>query len=125
MVLIRYRLCTDIPLRTVGFALLARFVILLAFSRSCGWGRATAERCRDAGPQRTAHGVRLRLTVCFDQSVKLGPVLSDVLLLFPVKGLCLATLGFEVSQRQWGCVLWFKNEQESLNSWWERPRVLT
>lgn len=98
-------LCTDFLRRAVTLALLARFIVLLALARRRGWRRATAKRCRYTRPQRTAHGVRLRLTVCLDQSVKLGLVLPDVLLLFSVEVLRLAALGLEVSQRQRGRVL--------------------
>ena len=78
---------------------MAGFIILLAFTRRRQRRRTTAERRRETSPERTAQGVCLSLTVCLDESVKLGFVLSDVLLLLPVEVLCLTTLGFEVSQR--------------------------
>ena len=90
-----------------GFALDARSIALLVFARRRR-GRAAAKRRRQTRPERTAHGIRLSLTVCLDQGVKLGLVLPNVLLLLPVEGLCLATLGFEVSQGQRGRVLGFR-----------------
>jgi len=106
MVLIRGRLCYRFPPTALSsFALRARFIALIFFARCRRWGRATTKRRRQTRPQRTAHGVRLSLPVCLDQGVKLALVLSDVLLLLPVEGLCLAALGLEVGQGQRNRVL--------------------
>jgi hypothetical protein len=105
---IRYYLCAHFSHHTVVSAILAGLTFLLAVIRRRGWGRATAKRCGETSPQWTAEGVRLGLTLCLDDSIKLAFVLSDVLLLLPVEVLCLAALGFEVRQRQRGRVLEFK-----------------
>lgn len=93
---IRYRLCADFCHRTVISALLAGFTVLLAFIRRRRWGRTTAKRRGETSPQRTTESVRLGLTLCLDDSIKLAFVLSDVLLFLPVEVLCLTALGFEV-----------------------------
>lgn len=98
-ILILYPLCTYFSHRTLISALFAVFTTLLAFTWGRRRGRPTAKRRRETTPQRTAQGISLCLTVCLEESVKLGFVLSDVLLLLPVDVLCLTTLGFEVSQR--------------------------
>ena len=88
-----------------GLTLFDKFIARLVFARRRRRGRTTAKRGRQTRPERTAHGAGLRLTVCLDQGVKLALVLPDVLLLLPVEGLRLATLGFEVCQGQRGRVL--------------------
>ena len=94
------------PTATVsGLTLFDKFIARLVFARRRRRGRTSAERGRQTRPERTAHGVRLSLTVCLDQGVKLALVLSNVLLFLPVEGLRLATLGFEVCQGQRGRVL--------------------
>lgn len=70
--------------------------ILFTITRGWWWGRAAAERRSNASPQWAAQGIRLGLTVCLDESIKLGLMFTDVLLLLPVEVLSLAALGLEV-----------------------------
>lgn len=81
--------------------------ILFTIARSQWRGRAAAERRCNGSPQWTAQRIRLGLTVCFDESIKLGLMLADVLLLLPVEVLGLAALRLEVGQGERGRMLEF------------------
>ena len=78
--------------------ILSLFCILFTIAGSRWRGRSAAERRCNAGPQRTAQSIRLGLTVCLDEGIKLALVFADVLLLLSVEVLGLAALGFEVRQ---------------------------
>lgn len=70
--------------------------VLITITRGRWRGRAAAERRGNAIPQWAAQGIHLGLTVGLDESIKLGAVFTDVLLLLPVDVLGLAALGLEV-----------------------------